>query len=128
MTLKPLSLKLTSEKQVSFDGWISPTHPSPPIPSITHFFDAVNIALDLYTGTYDKLLLAGDFTGDFNTTETESVLGEFYTLMILNSLLTTKLVLRTLRTPAVLIFSSPISLVASIIPLQSVLVYPTFIK
>ena len=45
----------------------------------------------------------------------------FYTLTILNALLTTKYVLRTLRTPAVLIFFSPISLVALIIPLQSAL-------
>ena len=45
----------------------------PPSQSHNYFFDAINNVLDVYTGTYDKLLLVGDF----NITETETVLDEF---------------------------------------------------
>ena len=45
----------------------------PPSQSPNYFFHAINNALDVYTGAYDKLLLAGDF----NVTETETVLNDF---------------------------------------------------
>ena len=41
--------------------------------SQNYFFDTISNALDVYTGTYNKLLLAGDF----NVTETDVVLNEF---------------------------------------------------
>ena len=41
--------------------------------SQSYFFNAVTNALDVYTGTYDKLLLAGDF----NAAVTETAMEEF---------------------------------------------------
>ena len=45
----------------------------PPSQSQNYFFNAITNALDVYRGTYDKLLLAGDF----NTKTTENVMDEF---------------------------------------------------
>ena len=74
--------------------------------------ESVNIELDVYTGTYDKLLLAGDL----NTTGTEFVLDEFLYVNDLKCIVNDKTCFKNPENPAVLIFSSPISLVASIIP------------
>ena len=67
--LKHLLLKLICEKTkfLLFGGY------RPPSQSKNYFFDAISNALDVYIGTYDKLLLAGDF----NVTETDVVLNEF---------------------------------------------------
>ena len=43
-----------------------------PSQSQNYFFDTISNALDVYTGTYGKLLLAGDF----NVTEIDVVLNE----------------------------------------------------
>ena len=104
MISKFLSLKLIFAKR-SFYGW------------------AINNALDVYTGTYDKLLLARDF----NVTETETVLN-FYTKIILIALLKIKHVLRTLKTHDALTFFLQNFQAVFKPPLPSVQVYLIFTR
>ena len=80
--------------------------------------------LDVYTGTYDKLLLVGDF----NITETDVVHNEFLHINDLKCTVKNNSFLRTLRTQDVLIFFLQISQVAFKIPVPYVQVYPIFIK
>ena len=62
-----IEINLRKTKFLLFGGY------RPPSQSKNYFFDAISNALDVYTGTYDKLLLAGGF----NVTETDVVLNEF---------------------------------------------------
>ena len=63
--MKPFRI---SEKQNAFIGaYRLPTQ------SHSYFFEKMNNALDMHSGTYDKLLIAVDF----NTEETETVLEGF---------------------------------------------------
>ena len=74
----------------------------PPSQNDGFYFEKLACALDIYTQTYHKILL----TGDFNAEEDEEILSEFMELYDLKNLVKEKTCLSLVKTLGVLIFFS----------------------
>ena len=68
----------------------------PPSQNDKYYFECVGKALDVYSGTYDRLLLCGDF----NAEEKENVLSDFLDLYDLKSLNQEKTCFKSIQNPS----------------------------
>ena len=68
----------------------------PPSQNDEYYFGCVSRALDIYSRSYDKFLLGGDF----NAVETENVLGDFMSLYGLKNIVKSKTCFRSLENPS----------------------------